>query len=103
MTVEKRHCNGVGTTHGGAIVTLADFAFAAACNSHGTVAVAININSSFYKATRPGDVLTAEASEDTRNPKLGSYAIRVTDGEGDLVAGFQAMAYRKKNPLPLDI
>ncbi|MGO9000648.1 MAG: PaaI family thioesterase, partial [Limisphaerales bacterium] len=43
MTLHPHHWNGLGTVHGGAIFTLADFAFAAACNSHGTVAVALNV------------------------------------------------------------
>ncbi len=57
MKVEERHLNGLRTVHGGAIFTLADFAFAVACNSHGTVAVALNVNISFVKAAFPGMTL----------------------------------------------
>ena len=80
---------------GGAIFTLADTAFAAASNSHGTLAVAINVNISFLKAVVPG-MLHAEAFENIVNKKIGSYTVNITDEEGDLVAVFQGMVYRKK-------
>jgi acyl-CoA thioesterase len=100
MTLEPRHWNGVNLAHGGAIFTLADFAFAAAANSHGTIAVAINVSITFLKATSTGS-LRAEAREVALNPKLGSYTVEVKDEQGDLVAVFQGLAYRKKDPLPL--
>ena len=95
MTVGKEHFNGVGIVHGAAIFSLADFAFAAASNSHGVVAVAINANISFVKAATSG-TLTAEAREQSINPKLATYLVDVTDDEGDRVATFQGMVYRKK-------
>lgn len=100
MTLRPYHLNGVGTAMGGAIFTLADFAFAAASNSHGTVAVAINVSISFLKAAQTG-TLWAEAREISKNPKLGSYTVEVKDDAGDLVAIFQGMVYRKANPLPV--
>jgi acyl-CoA thioesterase len=60
--------------------------------------VAINVNISFVKAAGPGP-LRAEAVESSRNAKLGTYDIRVIDPAGDLVASFQGMAYRKKDPI----
>jgi acyl-CoA thioesterase len=99
MKVEEHHLNGLRTVHGGAIFTLADFAFAVACNSHGTVAVALNVNIAFVKAGVPGTTLYAEVKEVSRNHKIGTYDIRVTDGSGDLIATFQGMAYRKKEKL----
>jgi acyl-CoA thioesterase len=99
MTVEERHLNGLRTVHGGAIFTLADFAFAVACNSHGTVAVALNVNISFVKAAFPGMTLFAEAKEVSVSPKIGTYDIRITNEKGDLIATFQGMAYRKKEKL----
>jgi acyl-CoA thioesterase len=99
MTIGPEHLNGVGIVHGGAIFTLADFAFAAASNSHGTVAVAINATIAFVKAATAG-TLTAEAKETSRNPKLATYDVRVTDDTGDLVAAFHGMVYRKKNEIP---
>ncbi len=95
MVLNAHHWNGLGTVHGGAIFTLADFAFAAASNSHGTLAVAINANISFTKAASTGE-LRAEAREIARNFKLGTYTVEVTDQDGQLIALFQGMAYRKK-------
>jgi len=96
MCVGPQHLNGVRVCHGGAIFSLADFAFAAASNSHGTIAVAINASISYLKAAREG-LLTAEAEEVAVSPKLASYRIDVTDEAGDIVAIFQGMVYRKKD------
>jgi acyl-CoA thioesterase len=99
LTLHPHHWNTLGTVHGGAIFTLADFAFAAACNSHGTAAVALNVSITFMKAARAGS-LWAEARELAINAKVGTYAVEVRDEEGDLVAEFQGLAYRKKDRLP---
>jgi acyl-CoA thioesterase len=99
MTLHPHHWNGLGTVMGGAIFTLADFAFAAAANSHGTVAVAINADISFMKAAWTG-TLWAEARELSKNFKLGCYNVEVRDDEGDLVALFQGMVYRKRDKIP---
>lgn len=94
MTLGPHHLNALGTAQGGAIFTLADFAFAAASNSHGIVAVGINVSISYLKAARTG-TLWAEAKEVAKNFKLGSYTVEVKDEEGDLIAIFQGMVYRK--------
>lgn len=99
MTLQPMHWNGVRIAHGGALFTLADFAFAAASNSHGTVAVAINASISFLKASSAG-TLTAEAREVAKNFKLGSYVVEVKDEQGELIAIFQGMVYRKQDPIP---
>lgn len=98
MKIKKHHLNAVGIVHGGAIFTLADFVFAAASNSHGTVAMAINVSISYLKAANKGS-LFAEAIEASVNPKLASYTVNVTDEQGNLVAIFQGMAYRKKEAI----
>jgi acyl-CoA thioesterase len=85
MEVGPHHLNGVGIVQGGAIFTLADLAFAAACNSHGTVAVAVSASISFSKATTSG-VLQAEAREVAVSPRLSTCEVRVTDETRDLVA-----------------
>jgi len=100
MQVSAHHHNGLGTAHGGALFTLADFAFAAASNSHGSVAVAVNASINFMKAVKEG-TLIAEAREASANPRLGTYTVEIRDELGDLVALFQGLAYRKKDPLPL--
>jgi acyl-CoA thioesterase len=98
MALHPHHLNGLNTVMGGAIFTLADFAFAAASNSHGTVAVAINVSITFLKAARAG-TLWAQAREISKNFKLGTYTVEVKDDAGDLVALFQGMVYRKKDPI----
>ena len=100
MTLHPHHLNGYGTVQGGAIFTLADFAFAAASNSHGTVAVAINVSITFMKAGQTG-ALWAEAKEISRNYKLGSYTVEVKDDQGEMVALFQGLAYRKSEKIPV--
>jgi len=98
MTLRKHHLNSAGMTHGGAIFSLADAVFSAASNSHGTLAVAINVSISFFKAVKEGD-LFAEGREVSRNPKLATYIIDVTDGQGNAIALFQGTVYRKKESL----
>jgi acyl-CoA thioesterase len=98
MKIEPFHFNGAGTVHGGAIFTLADFAFAVASNSHGTLAMGINTSVSFVKAALKG-TLYAEATEQSKGPKLASYSVMVTDDAGDVVALFQGMVYRKKESI----
>lgn len=100
MVITENHLNGIGTVHGGAIFTLADFTFAAAANSYGTITVAINASISFMKAARSG-TLFAEAEEISINPKLGTYTITVTDDKGELIAIFQGMAYRKRDKIEI--
>jgi acyl-CoA thioesterase len=100
MTLQPHHWNGLGTAQGGAIFTLADFTFAAASNSHGTVAVAINVNITFMKAATTG-TLWAEAREIAKNFKIGTYAVEVKDDLGELIAQFQGLAYRKQDKLPV--
>ena len=98
MPITEAHLNGADIAHGGAIFALADFAFAAASNSHGTVALGINVSISYLKAAK-GGMLMAEAKEISRNPRLASYTVEVRDDDSALVAIFQGMVYRKPDPL----
>jgi acyl-CoA thioesterase len=98
LQVAEKHLNAVDIVQGGAIFTLADFAFAAASNARGSVAVAINVSISFVKAVSSG-ILTAEAKETSANPKLATYSVNVTNESGELIAIFQGMVYRKNTPL----
>jgi len=99
MVVTQEHLNGVDTTQGGAVFTLADLAFAAACNSHGTVAVAANVNISFARPSFAGDTLTATAREVSCSRRLSNVTVEVTNQKGELVALFQGMAVRKEGSL----
>lgn len=98
MQIGNEHLNGIGTVHGGAIFTLADFTFSVASNSHGNVTVAINADISFMNAAKDG-TLTAEAREISRNHKLGTYTVEVRDDTGELVAIFRGMTYIKKKEI----
>jgi acyl-CoA thioesterase len=94
MEARVEHCNGLDIVHGGTIFTLADFAFAAACNSHGVPAVGINANISYIKAAKPG-MLYADARE-VNDAKIGLCEVRVTDGDKNLIAMFQGLSYRRQ-------
>jgi acyl-CoA thioesterase len=94
LELNKNHLNSVNTVHGGVLFSLADSAFSVASNSHGTVAVAIQVCISYFKAVSSG-TLYAEAKEVSRNPKLATYLIEVTDDTGFLVGLFQGTVYRK--------
>ena len=98
MEISDYHLNGVDITHGGAIFTLADLAFAVASNSHGTVAVGVSATITYLKATHRGK-LVASAREVGLNPKLATYEVEVRDQTDDLVALFQGTVYRKQTPL----
>ncbi len=98
MTVEPRHLNAVGILQGGALFTLADLAFAAACNSHGVVAVACQADMTYFQAVTSGKI-TAIAEEISRTRKLSTCIIRVSGGDGSLVALFKGIAYIKGSPL----
>ncbi|WP_366924055.1 hydroxyphenylacetyl-CoA thioesterase PaaI [Metallumcola ferriviriculae] len=99
MGIMPELLNGVGITHGGAIFSLADFAFAAASNSRGKVAVALDVHISYLKATFEGEVLTAVAMEDNLTKRTGLYRMEVTDGEGQKVAVAEGRVYRKTDSL----
>lgn len=98
MTVEARHLNAVGTLQGGALCTLADLAFAAACNSHGVLAVACQVDVTWFKPVTSGK-LTATAEEIARTRKLSTCLVRVTNEQAELVALFKGIAYIKGTPL----
>ncbi len=100
MTFTPDMENIFGMAHGGAVFALIDEAFETASNSHGTVAVALNINVTYLAAASPGDILTAEAKEINRTNRTASYYITVHDGAGKLLAVCQALVYRKKDKLP---
>ncbi len=98
MRLRPDHLNGVGVVQGGAVFTLADFAFAIASNSHGTVAVALDVSITFARAGRSG-VLTAEAVEESVSRRVSVCNVRVTDDRGELVALFRGTAFRKEDAI----
>ena len=98
MEIKPHHLNSAGMLHGGAIFALADAVFSAASNSHGTLAVAINVSIAYFKAVASG-ILTASAEEASFNPRLATYLIPVTDDKGNKIALFQGTVYRKKESI----
>lgn len=94
MKVEKKHTNALGYTHGGAIFSLADYAFAHACNFGDNVAVAVQVSINYLRPTVEGDVLTADATRVSDGKTTGLYHVTVKCGE-KLVAFFSGLAYKK--------
>jgi acyl-CoA thioesterase len=94
MTVSEKHLNGVNIIQGGALFTLADFAFAAASNSHGRIAVATNSSISFFKGVSSGK-LTAIAKELNSGKTLSHYSVDIFDDEDSKIAYFTGTAFRK--------
>ncbi len=92
--------NILGMAHGGAIFALIDEAFETASNSHGTIAVALNMNITYVSSPPSESLLTAEAREFSRTQKTASYDIKVVDEQNSLIASCQALVYRKGTPLP---
>jgi acyl-CoA thioesterase len=99
LPVRPEMCNGHHICHGGMIFTLADSAFAFACNSHNKVTVANNCTVTFIAAAREGDVLVAEAVERYRGGRSGVYDVTVTDQSGRLVAVFRGHSTQIKGEL----
>ena len=99
MTAGDDHLNAAEVVHGAALFTLADLVFAVASNSHGQLALGINVSISYLKAARAG-VLIAEAKEVSCNSKLATYTMEVRDPAGDLGALAQGTVFRKDTPLP---
>ena len=94
MVLSEKHLNGVNIIQGGALFTLADFAFAAASNSHGRIAVAANASISFFKGVSSGK-LTAKAKEHSSGKTLATYLVDITDDEGNRIALFNGTAFLK--------
>jgi acyl-CoA thioesterase len=89
MTVRAEMLNGHGTCHGGLVFTLADSAFAFACNSRDVLTVAAGCSIEFLAPAREGDELVAEARERSLQGRTGVYDVDVTRAGGDLVATFR--------------
>lgn len=89
MTVSGDMVNIHGTTHGGLVFTLADSAFAYACNSHNKVAVASSCSIDFLRPVHLGDTLTATAVEQALIGRSGVYDVSVVNNKGELVALFR--------------
>lgn len=98
LVVTESMLNFHGMTHGGLLFSLGDIAFAAASNSHGQIAVALNVATSFLRATGVGEHLVAEAKEVHLGGATALYDIVIIEtNSGQLVAKSQATVYRKRD------
>lgn len=95
VTISPEMLNGYGVPHGGMLFALADYAFAGTCNSHGQVALALNVSIHYLSTVPVGTRLYAEAQEEHLTRRTGLYRISVTDDTGKQVAACSALAYRK--------
>ena len=100
LTIEDKHLNAANVVQGGALFTLADLAFAVASNSHGQLALAINVNIS-YLTSKTSGTLYATAAEVGEPKRLGAYDVLITDEQGEIIARFNGLVYRKNQKLPL--
>lgn len=89
LDVEAKHCNGHDICHGGFIFTLADSAFAFACNSYNEATVAQHNTITFVNAGRLGDELIATAREISKSGRNGIYDVDVKNQNGSLIASFR--------------
>lgn len=96
VTVTKEHLNFNGICNGGLIFSLADYAFAAASNSHGQVAVGINVHMTYLEPGQIGNILTCTAKEIKKTARLAIYEMTVRNEENELIARMEGMVYRKK-------
>lgn len=92
MQVRPDMLNGHGICHGGYIFTLADSAFAFACNTYNQITVAQQNQITYLSPGRSGDRLTATATETAKTGRSGTYDVTVTNGAGDAIALFRGLS-----------
>jgi len=102
MTVREDMLNGHDLCHGGLVATLADSAFAFACNAHNELTVASGFDVNLLAAARLGDVLTARAIEVSKAGRTGVYDIGVSNQRGEAVAAFRGRSYTMKGKALVD-
>ncbi|QTN24896.1 hydroxyphenylacetyl-CoA thioesterase PaaI [Rhizobacter sp. AJA081-3] len=96
MTVREDMLNGFGTCQGGLIATLADMAFAYACNSYNELTVASGFDVDLLGPGKPGDRLTATGRVVSQGSRMGVYDIEVSNQSGERIAVFRGRSYRMK-------
>lgn len=94
MIIRKEMVNGFGIVHGGIPFSLADSAFAFACNNRNNLSVALDVTITFTKAVNIGDTLTAEAKEVHNGRSTGVYLITVSNQKNEQVALFKGTCFR---------
>lgn len=99
MKVREEMINGFGIVHGGVAFSLADSAFAFACNNRNVLSVALDTSINFTKTVHVGDQLIAEANELHNGRSTGLYHITVTNQHGHAVALFKGTCFRTSKSL----
>jgi acyl-CoA thioesterase len=99
MTVRPEMINGFGIVHGGIAFSLADSAFAFACNNRNNLSVALDTSINFTKPVHVGDILTASAKELHNGKSTGLYQITITNQNDHIVALFKGTCFRTAKPL----
>lgn len=99
LKVEPHHCNGHGICHGGITFTLADSAFAFACNSRNQNTVAQSNSITYVAPGQSGDTLTARAREVSMTGRSGIYDVTVTNQTGKVIAEFRGLSRMIKGQL----
>ncbi|MBE2231188.1 MAG: hydroxyphenylacetyl-CoA thioesterase PaaI [Chitinophagaceae bacterium] len=99
MTIREEMVNGFGIVHGGVTFSLADSAFAFACNNRNVLSVALDTSINFIKPVHLGDVLTAEAKELHNGQSTGLYLIEIRNQKDHVVAVFKGLCYRTDKKL----
>jgi acyl-CoA thioesterase len=94
MSIRHDMLNGIGIVHGGVAFSLADTAFALACNSRNILSVALDTSINFIKPVHPGDVLMAEAKEIHNGRSTGLYQVTITNQNNHTIALFKGTCYR---------
>ena len=97
--IRKNMVNGHDLCHGGYIFTLADSAFAFACNTYNRVTVAASASIEFVRPARLGDKLVATAEEVSRGGRTGIYDTTVVNQKGEVVAIFRGRSYSTREPV----
>ena len=99
MKIREEMVNGFGIAHGGVAFSLADSAFAFACNNRNQLSVALDTSINFTREVRVGDTLTATAKEEHNGRSTGLYTIRIVNKDEKLVAQFKGLCYRTDKKL----
>ena len=99
MTVRNEMMNGLGIVHGGIAFSLADSAFAFACNNHNVLSVALDTSINFLKPVQVGDILIAEAKELHNGKSTGLYQINIINQHHHLVAVFKGTCFRTQRKI----
>ena len=99
MVIRKEMLNGFGIVHGGIPFSLADSAFAFACNNRNNLSVALDVTITFTKAVHVGDELVAEAKEVHNGRSTGVYLVTITNQNKETIALFKGTCFRSQKKL----